>query len=238
MSLSPRTTPPGDASRPAGAAPRLVLLGRQGAGKGTQAARLAAHYGLVHLATGDVLRAEVRRGTELGSRVDTLLRRGDLVPDHLMLAVVRAGVGDPEVARRGFLLDGFPRTLAQARGLDAEVGLDAAIELAVPDGVARSRLAGRRVCPVCGTTTIDLTGAERVRCPRGDGWAERRADDTPEAIDRRLALYDEQAGPITAFYEQRSLLVRVEALGAPDQVFERIQRGLRPMLWGEGLAVG
>jgi adenylate kinase len=218
--------------------PKLVILGRQGAGKGTQAAMLADHYGLVHLSTGDVLRAEVRRGTELGNRVGKLLDRGELVPDHLMVAVVKAGVTDPEVVRRGFLLDGFPRTLHQAQELAGFVGVDAVIDLVVPDDVARARLSSRRVCPTCGQVTIDLTGAEQVRCPNGDDWALRRSDDEPAAIERRLALYERQAGPIEAFYEQRGLLLRVDAQCAPDAVFDRIVRNLRPMLWGQGMAVG
>jgi adenylate kinase len=223
----------------ASTAPKLVILGRQGAGKGTQASRLANHYGLAHLSTGDVLRAEVKRDTELGTRVGRLLERGELVPDHLMVAVVKACLSDPEVVRRGFLLDGFPRTLAQAEELTTFTAIDAVIDLVIPAAVARQRLTSRRVCPTCGTITVDLTdGAEQVRCPRGDGWAVRRSDDAPEAIDRRLALYEAQAGPIEGYFARRGLLLKVEAAGSPDTVFERIARDLRPMLWGEGMAVG
>ncbi len=222
-------------------APKLVILGRQGAGKGTQAARLATHYDLVHLSTGDLLRAEVRVGSPLGRRVRSVLDRGELVSDQLMLDIVRQALADPETVRRGFLLDGFPRTLPQAEALlrlGSIADLDAVIDLDLPAAVARQRILARRVCPTCGTITMDLTGSERVACPRGDGWAVRRSDDTPEAIDRRLGRYDAEAAPIQGFFDRLGLRLRVDATGTPDEVFERVVRALRPRIWGEGLAVG
>src|SRR5262249_3394726 len=147
--------------------PRLVLLGRQGAGKGTQASRLVTHLGVLHLSTGAILRQEVASGTALGGHVEALMAEGHLVPDEIVLEVVEHRLNDPEVRRRGFLLDGFPRTEPQATALMTLLrpeGLDAAINLEVPAGVVRKRLMMRRVCSNCETPTIARNREHTVYC--------------------------------------------------------------------------
>jgi adenylate kinase len=221
--------------------PRLVILGRQGAGKGTQAAKLVAHLGVHHLSTGAILRQEVADGTELGVHVQELMEAGELVPDEIVLEVVAHRLADPDVQRLGFLLDGFPRTEPQASGLLDLLGagsLDAALNLEVPATIVRRRLYARRVCTRCEMPTVARNREHTVYCQACGGTAVRRPDDLPEAIERRLAAYEEQVGPLLGFFRDKALLVEIDSVGHPDDVFERILRALRPVLWGEGEAVG
>jgi adenylate kinase len=221
--------------------PRLVILGRQGSGKGTQGTRLASHLGIEHLSTGAILRDAVERATPLGRRVVRYLNQGRLVPDELMLGVIESALRDPEVQRRGFLLDGFPRTRRQAAALLDLLGtapLDAALLLDVPLDMVRCRLSARRVCRRCETPTVAMAHEDTVACRACGGVAMRRSDDTPEAIDRRLAAYEAEAAPLEQLFHDRGLLVNVDAVGDPDDVFERILVALRPTLWGTGEAVG
>ena len=221
--------------------PALTILGRQGSGKGTQAARLAEHFGLVHLSTGDLLREAVAAGTPLGQRVRRELDAGRLVADDVMLDVVRDRLDDPEVRRRGFILDGYPRTpeqlddLLRLRGPE---GLDAAILLDVPLAEVHRRLIARRVCTRCGASTLAPNGEDTVPCSVCGGVAVRRPDDTPEAIERRLATYEDEAQPLLAALERRGIVVEVDATGSPDEIFERLLRALRTVVWGAGEAVG
>jgi adenylate kinase len=220
--------------------PRLVVLGRQGAGKGTQASQLVAHLGVHHLSTGAILRQEVASDTALGRAVAELMEAGDLVPDKLVLEVVAHRLGDEDVQRLGFLLDGFPRTQHQASALLTLLGgdgLDAVINLEVPAAVVRRRLVARRVCTRCETPTIARHREHTVYCQRCGGTAVRRPDDSPDAIERRLATYEEQVGPLLGFFRDRRLLVDVDSVGTPEDVFERVLRALRPILWGTGEAV-
>ena len=217
-----------------------MLLGRQGAGKGTQASSIVAHLGVQHLSTGAILRQEVASGTDLGHHVEELMAEGHLVPDEIVLQVVQHRLDDADVRRRGFLLDGFPRTEPQATALMellAPDGLDAAINLEVPAAVVRKRLMLRRVCSRCETPTVARNREHTVYCQACGGTAVRRPDDSPESIDRRLAAYEEQAGPLLAFFGASGVLVQIDALGAPEEVFDRLLRSLRPTLWGTGEAV-
>jgi len=180
-----------------------LLLGIQGSGKGTQAKRIAAEYGIPHVATGDILRAAIAEGTPLGRQVEGILARGDLVPDETMVELIRkqlAGVND------GFVLDGFPRTMAQAEALNemlADIGrpLDIVFELQVSDEVARDRMAKRAV-------------------------EEGRVDDTPEVIDNRIALYHRETEPITEYYRAHGNLVGINGTGTVNEVFAQIQAAL------------
>jgi adenylate kinase len=173
---------------------RLLVLGRQGAGKGTQGAILAGRLGIPHVSTGNMFRAEVAAGTPLGNRVGHYLDEGALVPDDLVLELVASQLGGEEAHAAGYLLDGFPRTLRQGQALFEVLGPDAvhlAIDLDVPTEVVLPRLASRRVCEGCGTaTTVGPGDAEGRRCELCGGRLVRRADDTDEAIAKRLALYD------------------------------------------------
>jgi adenylate kinase len=187
------------------AALNILLLGIQGSGKGTQAKRIAAEYGIPHVSTGELLRSEIDRGTELGQEVDEILARGDLVPDETMIELIRPRLAQPDTAD-GFVLDGYPRTIAQAEALDDvldELGkpLSIVFELQVPDEVARERL------------------LERAR-------QEERADDTPEAIDRRIDLYHRETEPIVSHYRGRGNLVGIHGTGTVDEVFAEIADAL------------
>lgn len=214
----------------------VILMGAQGAGKGTQAERLAPRLKLTHLSTGDVFRAEIKSGSELGVRLKAILDSGELVPDQLTLDIVNARLdaiaADPNST--GALFDGFPRTPAQAEGLDETLsargeGIAAVIEIAVPRAHLVERLSGRRVCPVCGTTYHLEFNPPRVPgiCDKEGAELIQRADDTPDAINRRLDLYFQQTEPLLAYYEARGLLRRVDGdqpIGAvTDQIVAAIE---------------
>jgi adenylate kinase len=206
--------------------PRLVLLGKQGAGKGTQATRLSDHYGVVHLSTGDLFRAAVAAGSSVGHAVEGYLDRGELVPDEIVIRVVddRFALGGP--LDDGFVLDGFPRTLVQAEELEQVLAgrpLDLVIDVDVPTDVVLDRIAGRRVCEDCGTTYhVNLPPKENWTCDKCGGAVVQRADDTEEAVRRRLELYEQQTVPIVDFYKGLGKLVFVDGAGNGDEVFKRI----------------
>jgi adenylate kinase len=183
----------------------LLLLGPQGAGKGTQAKRISEEYGIPHIASGDILRDEMARSTELGRRVQPIYDAGGLVPDDLMIAIIRDRLSRGDTLP-GFVLDGFPRTLTQARALDdmlAEIDRELALvlELQVDDAVSRERL---------------------LRRARQEG----RTDDTPEAIDERLALYHEKTEPLVAYYRAQGKLVGIHGERDIDEVYSEIERVL------------
>jgi adenylate kinase len=211
---------------------RLAVLGKPGSGKGAQCALLAEHFGLAHLSTGDMLRAAVRDGTALGREVGPFLEAGELVPDELVDAIVRDALAAPDVASRGYLLDGFPRTIAQAEALLEGAGaIDAAIDLDVPTEVVIERLGARRTCPNCGWITTVANHQKRfVPCEQCSGTAVRRADDTRVAIKRRLAIYQEQTDPLVRWFGERGALVTVDGVGSVDAVFQRIIEALAPQL--------
>ncbi len=208
---------------------RLVILGKQGAGKGTQAERLAHHYHVPRVSTGDIFRAAVKEGTEAGERAKVFMDAGDLVPDKVVVEVVAERLGEPDA--EGFVLDGFPRNLAQAEALDGMVppdGVDLVVELQVPKAMVLQRLAGRRVCVDCGTnysvgrTDADDTGV----CDRCGGKVILREDDTESAINRRLELYEKETEPLVAWYMAKDRLAPVDGVGTPDQVTARVLRAI------------
>jgi adenylate kinase len=212
--------------------PRVIVLGRQGAGKGTQCSRLATHLRIPHISTGDLFRAAIAAGTPLGLQAKDFVDRGALVPDELVLDLVAAHLGTHDVRQKGYLLDGFPRTLAQGQALFEVLGADAAdlaVEIDVRTADVLPRLAARRVCRACGTVTA-AADAEEVSCPECGGVAARREDDSDEAIARRLKLYDEQSGPLLIWLADQALLVTVDGMGSPDDVFARVTGAVEPRL--------
>jgi adenylate kinase len=211
---------------------RLVIMGPQGAGKGTQAARLTEKYAVPSLATGDIFRAAIKDSSELGARVREYVNAGKLVPDELTIEVVRErlGAGDLE---EGFLLDGFPRNTNQARALDESLAkdgksLDAALFLEVPEDVSLRRILGRRVCSRCGRNySVEAPPREDWTCDSCGGQVLARDDDQLEATVReRLKAYYAQTKPLKDYYSRRRILRSVEGSGAPDEVFDRIVASL------------
>jgi adenylate kinase len=208
-----------------GVAARLIVLGRQGAGKGTQCVRLADRLGISHLSTGDLFRAEIASGSALGRELQRYVLAGDLVPDDVVLDVVATKLGGPATRAGGYLLDGFPRTLAQGQALFEVLGAgaaDLAVELDVPREIVARRLTLRRVCGECGVVTAVDDDTDSLPCMRCGGRLERRADDHPEVIAHRLALYEEEATPLLVWLDQQGILVTVDGEGDPDDVHDRL----------------
>ena len=198
---------------------RMVVLGRQGAGKGTQAARLSATYGPPHVSTGDAFRAAAASGSELGRTLKSYMDRGELVPDDVVVGVIREHLFGPG-APAGFILDGFPRTVAQAEAL-AEMaslrGIDIVIDLEADTEEVLQRMAGRRVC-----TIVDNPTKVPGSCDACGGSLAQRDDDTEDAIRRRLEIYETTTAPLIDWYRQRGLLVAVNAVGDVDAVTARV----------------
>lgn len=212
----------------------LIVLGKQGAGKGTQCTVLALKYGIPHVSTGDILRNAVKAGSELGQRVASVLEAGELVHDDLVNALVRERFTEAD-AQRGVLLDGFPRTLNQAEALEAMLGSDG-IKLCINLDVAKElvirRLSSRRVCQECAATYKD-TDVEAISgtCTNCGGDVIQRTDDHPDAIRTRLETYERDTEPLLTFYGQREILVTVNGDQSPDDVTNAIvsvlhERGL------------
>ncbi len=207
---------------------RLILVGPPGAGKGTQAARLIQNYGIPHISTGDMFRAAVKAGTELGKQADHYMKNGGLVPDSLTISMVLERIAEPDCAK-GFMLDGFPRTRPQAEALDtalrnAGVKLDAVVLIEVPDELIEERTIHRRQDPETGAIYHMLFNPPESEDVRAR--LVHRRDDTAEACEARLAKYHAETEPIVPFYEAAGLLVRVDGVGHPDEITTRIQAGL------------
>jgi adenylate kinase len=205
---------------------RLVMLGRQGAGKGTQCTRLSRHYVVPHISTGDMLRSAVKEGTAFGRKAKEFMDAGELLPDDVIIGIVEERLDKDDVRRRGFILDGFPRTVNQAKALidiTRPIGIDLVADLEVPRDLVLDRLAARRVCIDCGT---NYSTAQRPKagwtCDFCGGDVIQRDDDTVEAITRRLDLYEEQTAPLVRFYEDRSELEVVDGVGSADEVLQRL----------------
>jgi adenylate kinase len=213
----------------------LILMGAQGAGKGTQAERLAPELNLYHLSTGEAFRAAISAQTELGVLAKSYLDRGDLVPDDVTLGIVAAKLDQissehgPD-RKAGALFDGFPRTLSQAEGLTDELQrrdekITAVVEIVVPRADLVARLSGRRVCPVDGAVYHVLFNPPKVEgiCDKDGALLIQREDDTPEAIERRLNLFDEMTAPVLAYYRTRGLLASVDGTKSIDDVHADIR---------------
>jgi adenylate kinase len=213
---------------------RLVLVGPPGAGKGTQAQFVAAQFAIPKISTGDIFRANVSEGTELGMTAKKYMDAGDLVPDEVTSAMVRERLKE-EDAGDGFLLDGFPRTVPQAETLDEipsgfEVGVDVVLELVVDDEEVIRRLSGRRTCRSCGHiwhVDFDPPTREGI-CDDCGGELFQRDDDKPDTVRHRLEVYAEQTAPLIAFYAEKGVLVGIDATGPVDDVTERAIAALHP----------
>ena len=206
---------------------RLVLLGPPGAGKGTQGVLLGERYGIPQISTGEILRDHVERGSKLGIRARSYMDRGEYVPDDVVVSMVMHRLADPDTDK-GFILDGFPRTVAQAEALEralegAGEPLTAVLKFSVGGELAVRRLVGRYTCPNCGRTyhMEFKPPAEDELCDICGATLERRADDDELTARRRLAVYREQAAPLERFYAERDLLYQVDSEATPAEVIER-----------------
>ena len=208
---------------------RIVLMGPPGAGKGTQARRLSEATGMKHLSTGDILRAEVAAGSELGLLAKGFMDRGDYVPDSHIIAMIQKYIDDPA----GVLLDGFPRTVVQAESLDtsledAGLGIDKIVHFSVDTDELINRLSSRAVCSDCQTPynlISDAPSKEGV-CDKCGGEVIVRDDDKPEAIKNRMNVYEEQTAPVLDYYRSRGEVAEIVATGSPDSVFESLTQAI------------
>jgi adenylate kinase len=209
---------------------RLVVLGKQGAGKGTQCVRLSHHYVVPHISTGDMLRAAVKSGSDLGTKVKEVMDRGELLGDDIIMEMVAERLAEPDARARGFILDGCPRTTHQAETVAALMhpgDIDLVVDIEVPTIQVMRRLASRRVCTDCGTN-YSVTSPPKVNwtCDICGGEVVQREDDTEEAIRRRLELYERQTAPLIEWYEDREQLAKINGLGSPDAVLRRVIRAI------------
>jgi adenylate kinase len=214
---------------------KLIFIGPPGSGKGTQAKRLALQHAVPHISTGDMLREAIADGTDLGQKAAPIMASGALVSDDLMLGIIDERLAKPD-AQRGFILDGFPRTLVQAEKLDTIVGKTPGngadglrvLQLLVPDDAIVERISLRRSCPTCGAIyhLASAPPAVDMVCDRDGAELIARPDDNETAVRKRLEAFHRQTLPVATFYKSRNLLREVDGVGPVDQVFERIEKSL------------
>ena len=206
---------------------RLIFLGPPGVGKGTQAAKVSAAHDIPHISTGEMFRNAIRDKTPTGLAVKACIDRGDLVPDSMVIDMIKERISQPDCAK-GFILDGFPRTLAQARSLSAIIAIDAVLEFMMPYDFLIGRITGRRVCSECGGTHhIELLDDVNI-CPGCGAPLKLRADDNAESIAHRLDVYYAETSPLIAFYADEGLLQRVDAARPSALVAIDIEKLLAP----------
>lgn len=205
---------------------KLILLGAPGAGKGTQATKIAERYGLVHISTGDIFRANIKNGTGIGLLAKSYTDKGLLVPDEVTVAIVKDRLTWDD-CKNGYLLDGFPRNLYQAQQLDTFAKIDGVVNINIDHKLLMDRLCGRRVCRDCGESyhVSSLGGA--TTCARCGGELYQRKDDNPETVAARLAVYNEQTAPLIEYYGKKGLILNVTGSEAPAEVlFEEVKKVL------------
>jgi adenylate kinase len=206
---------------------QIVLMGAPGSGKGTQAQRLVQHFGIPQVSTGDLLRSAVARGTELGQRAKSAMDAGLLVSDEIVLGMIRERLGDADAAH-GFILDGFPRNIAQAEALSDVLAalqkpLDAVIQFEVDYAEIVKRISGRRSCPTCGRVfNIYSSPGGVTQCDKDGSALVQRKDDQEDTVRKRLEVYEQQTRPLVKFYGDRSLLRTINAQDEVDQVTNRL----------------
>lgn len=207
---------------------KIIMLGAPGAGKGTQAIKIADKYGIPHISTGDIFRANIKNGTELGKKAKEYMDKGALVPDELTCDLVVDRIHKDDCAK-GFVLDGFPRTIPQAEALEKALAkdnekMDYAIDIEVPDESIVKRMSGRRACVNCGATYHIVSAPPKVEgiCDHCGGKLTTRDDDKPETVQKRLTVYHEQTQPLIDFYKKTGILHSVDGTKQLDEVFAEV----------------
>lgn len=211
---------------------RLVLLGPPGAGKGTQASAIVSKYSIPHISTGDIFRANIKNGTELGKQVEAYMKKGLLVPDELVVSIVKDRL-TKEDCKEGFLLDGFPRTVNQAEALDKELKdmnlkLDRVINIEVGKEILIERAIGRRICKNCGATYHVKFSPPKVgnTCDKCGGELYQRDDDKAETVEKRIEVYQEQTKPLIDYYKEKDLLLNIDGTKSIEEIFNDIVASL------------
>ena len=199
----------------------VVLLGAPGAGKGTLASEMCKAYGFKHISTGDMLRAHMREGTPLGTEARSYVDAGKLVPDALIIAMMKERLSEPD-CQIGCLLDGFPRTVAQAESLSEIANIDMVIYIQVDTDVLVKRISGRRVCAKCGMVS-HTSWYDKDICPKCGEKLVIRDDDKPETVLNRIEVYNQNTEPLIGYYREKGLLTAVDGSGTPDEVFKAVQ---------------
>ena len=207
---------------------KIVMLGAPGAGKGTQAKKIADKYGIPHISTGDIFSANIKAGTELGMKAKAFMDQGQLVPDEITIGMLMDRIGEPD-CEKGYVLDGFPRTIPQAESLTEALGargekIDYAINVDVPDENIINRMSGRRACLSCGSTYHIVYAPVRKEgiCDRCGAQLVLRDDDKPETVKKRLEVYHDQTKPLIDYYEKAGALCTVDGTQSMEDVFQSI----------------
>ncbi|MDD4315989.1 MAG: adenylate kinase [Clostridia bacterium] len=203
---------------------KLILLGAPGAGKGSQATKISAEYGIPHISTGDALRANITAGTELGKFAQSFIEKGQLVPDEVVVNIVADRI-KKEDCKKGFLLDGFPRTIPQAEALDKLTAIDVVINLDVDFELVIGRISGRRMC-ACGET-YHISTYDKEICAKCGGKLYQRKDDNAETVKSRLEVYTKQSAPLVDYYKDKGILVNVDSNTTIQATFDAIKEILK-----------
>lgn len=212
---------------------KIILLGPPGAGKGTQAANIVKEYKIPHISTGDIFRKNLKEGTPLGLKAKEYMDKGLLVPDELVVDLVKDRLTEYD-CKEGFMLDGFPRTVYQAEALEDELEklsmtLDAVINIQVDPEILLKRLTGRRICKSCGTTYHEEYNAPKNtgQCDKCDGELYQRDDDKEATVQKRLDVYKEQTQPLIDYYREKNILIDIDGVGEIDSIFQDISKALQ-----------
>ena len=206
---------------------KLIFLGPPGAGKGTLAGLISKEYSIPQISTGDIFRDAIKRETELGKKVKEIVGRGDLVPDELTVSLVRERLSQPDT-QKGFILDGFPRTIPQAEALGTFQKLDAVVDFVIDDALVIERLSGREICRNCGAIYHVKNMPSKIKgvCDKCGGPTYTRPDDTLESIKNRLQVYREQTEPLIAYYAGKGLLRKIDSSKSPEDTLVQIRKAL------------
>jgi adenylate kinase len=204
---------------------KLVLLGPQGSGKGTQADLLSTRYAVPHIDVGSILREHIAKKTDIGKQIEGPMKRGELLPHKVIDQVVEERLAQPDCAK-GFVLDGYPRQLEEAEFLDGTTDIDAVIILDIPDELAVKRLAARRVCIGCTVPLYGLPAEIGPKCEECNGKLVQREDDKPAAVKKRLEAYHDETEPLIEYYKPRGIVHVIDADGTVEEVFKRVMKAL------------